>query len=167
MTRKEWWYSESGKGDDDPRHCRQISGPTPDVLLPDGTLLRCESTMAAQTVTHVLRLLVHQQVSPSERPPATNPEEAALEFFESLLRVTYPGRAVAVTPAPLPEGMVPAEGFDGSGIVDVTIGPLPDEPMWVSFRCNVLETVTQKDWPAAAHVLRTAVAEQFELWRVQ
>ncbi len=90
-------------------------------------------------------------------------ERAVLDFFEVLLKLEYPGRRVAVTPAPFSDDL-PAEvigQIDGSGVLDVTIGPLDGNPAWAAFRCVVQPEVSRGDWPEAARVLLEKARETF------
>jgi hypothetical protein len=90
-------------------------------------------------------------------------ERAVLDFFEVLLKLEYPGRRVAVTPAPFSDEL-PAEvigQIDGSGVLDVTIGPLDSHPAWAAFRCTVQPEVSRGDWPEAARLLLERAREAF------
>lgn len=91
-------------------------------------------------------------------------ERAVLEFLEALLKLEYPGRRVAVTPAPFSDDL-PAEvigQIDGSGVLDVTIGPFDSHPAWAAFRCTVQPEVSRGDWPEAARVLLERAREAFK-----
>lgn len=99
--------------------------------------------------------------------PTRASERAACEFFEALLKVEYPGRRVAVTPAPfsddLPEDV--SVQLDGSGVLDVTVGARDDDPAWACFRCAVQFEVTRRDWLAAARILLDEAKRAFEDFR--
>lgn len=91
------------------------------------------------------------------------PVDAFCTFCEALLRLDWPGRSVAVTPAPLSD--LAAEAIDVRGVLDVTVGPLPDDPAWASFRVVVQDEVARREWAVAAAVLLETARGEFDCWR--
>jgi hypothetical protein len=91
-------------------------------------------------------------------------------FCEALLKLEWPGRRVAVTPAPYLDNVAAACDalgleLDARGVVDVTIGSLSEsEPAFVCFRLVVRDEVSRKDWPAVAAALLERGRHDFGLW---
>lgn len=94
--------------------------------------------------------------------PGPAPTAEVCTFLEALLKVEYPGRRVAVTPAPLMEGTPAAES--PVGVLDVTLGPTSQESPWVSFRVSVQEAVARQDWVAVGAQVLSVSRREFALW---
>jgi hypothetical protein len=90
-------------------------------------------------------------------------------FCEALLKLEWPGRSVAVTPAPLPDLVMDAfpeivETVELGGVLDVTVGALPGTLPWVCFRIFVKNEVAGKDWLGVGEVLLRAAHHNFAMW---
>lgn len=100
-------------------------------------------------------------------PSVQDRVHAVCELFTNALKLTYPGRSIAVTPAPFDDDIPPdlAVHLDGSGVVDVTIRELPLNPAWAAFRCNVQKHVRRRDWTAAVRTLLEKAKDELGKWR--
>lgn len=104
------------------------------------------------------------------RVPSPPEEQAFFTYCEALLKLEWPGRRVAVTPAPWHDAIemaCEALGFkpDSRGVVDVGIGPLSDsEPAFVCFRMNVADEVSRRDWSGVADLLLKRARDDFARW---
>lgn len=91
-------------------------------------------------------------------------------FCEALLMLEWPGRRVAVTPAPFVETIQEACDalgirLDGRDVLDVSVGPLGDaDPSFVCFRVVVREHVINRDWPAVASCVLEKARHDFARW---
>lgn len=100
-------------------------------------------------------------------PSAQAHERAVCQLFTNALKLTYPGRKIAVTPAPFSDDM-PQEitaQLDGSGVVDVSIGPLERNPAWTAFRCNLQHHVWRREWSSAVRILLEKARDELGRWR--
>lgn len=93
------------------------------------------------------------------------PTDAFCTFCEALLRLDWPGRRVSVTPAPLAD--LAADFVEVRGVVDVSVGPLPDDPAWASFRVVVQDEVARREWVVAAAVLLETARGELDCWRAR
>lgn len=91
------------------------------------------------------------------------------EFCEALLKLEWPGRRVAVTPAPVADVVIEAfpdisETVELGGVLDVTVGALPGTLPWVSFRAFVQEEVDQRDWLGVGELVLRGAQHHFQIW---
>lgn len=94
-------------------------------------------------------------------------ERDVCRYYEAVLKVEYPGRRVAVTPAPLPEGLTEREAayVDPTGVLDVTVGALPNDPARACFRVSVQELSSRRIWCTAARKVREHARQKMSAWR--
>ncbi len=98
---------------------------------------------------------------------------AFYDFCEALLRLEWPGRRVAVTPAPFIDAIQEAcdaigVQIDGRGVVDVSVGPGSRDVVsaFVCFRVTVRDHVARRDWPAMAALILERARQDFARWPV-
>jgi len=86
-------------------------------------------------------------------------------FFERLLELEWPGRAVAVTPAPFdPVEAAPRDKPRSFEVLDVVIGPVPGDNSFASFRIIVAEHLRRHDWIGAASLMLVTARAEFTHW---
>lgn len=90
-------------------------------------------------------------------------------FCEALLKLEWPGRSVAVTPAPVADLVLEAfpdivETVELGGVLDVTVGALPGTLPWISFRAFVQEEVEQRHWLGVGELVLRGAQHHFQIW---
>lgn len=87
-------------------------------------------------------------------------------FFEKRLEQEWPGRSVAVTPAPFdPVEPAPLDDPRSFEVLDVTVGPLPEDTAFVHFRIPLVDHVRRQDWDGAALLMLVTARQKFQEFR--
>lgn len=89
------------------------------------------------------------------------------QFFERLLELEWPERAVCVTPAPLdPVEAAPLDNPAAFDVLDVVVGPHIDDPAFVAFRIDTIAAfIRRRDWVTAAAILLSTARQKFAEFR--
>lgn len=87
-------------------------------------------------------------------------------FLERLLELEWPGRVTCVTPAPFdPVEAAPVDDPRSFEVLDVTVGPHPEDPAFAFFRLIVAEPLRRGDWPGLASLVLTRAREKLDDFR--
>lgn len=91
-------------------------------------------------------------------PDVRNP----VAFLEALLALEWPGRAVCVTPAPFdPVEAPPLDDPRSFDVLDVVVGPHPDDTVFAHFRITLAAHLRRQDWIGAASIMLVTARQTF------
>jgi hypothetical protein len=87
-------------------------------------------------------------------------------FFERLLELEWPERAVCVTPAPFdPVDAAPLNDPRSFDVLDVVVGPHPDDTAFANFRIIVADHLRRQDWIGAASIMLVTARQKLREFR--